>query len=141
MFMNVPRELLEALPEGALVPSTPPRIVAPNAAPAYVDDGHVKRRDPERDVRMIPAFDPQLARRVVREQQRREEPFNWVPPPIWESPVAVGVLLMLAPPIGLAALWSSKRYSGDARWALTIMTALMMCLAAAVAITAMSLRF
>ncbi len=136
MFMNVPRELLEALPEGALVPSTPPRIVAPTARPPVVDDGHVKRRDPERDVRMMPAVDPQLARRVAREQQRRAER-----PEIWETPVAIGVLLMLAPPIGLAALWSSKRYSGDARWALTIMTALMMCLGAAVAITAMSLRF
>jgi hypothetical protein len=32
----------------------------------------------------------------------------------------VGSLLFVAPPIGLACLWSSGRYGRDARWALTI---------------------
>lgn len=55
----------------------------------------------------------------------------------WEDPVALGTLLILVPPIGLAAVWSSKRYSSDARWALTVMTALTMCLMAAVLIAAL----
>jgi hypothetical protein len=48
----------------------------------------------------------------------------------FEDPIALGTLLIVFPPIGLAALWSSKRYSNDARWALTVMTALMLCLGA-----------
>ena len=48
--------------------------------------------------------------------------------------VALGSMLILVPPIGLAAVWVSKRYSNDARWALTVMTALMMCLASVLTI-------
>lgn len=57
-----------------------------------------------------------------------------------EDPIAMGMLLIMLPPVGLAALWSSKRYSSDARWALTIMTALTMCLGTAVAIAMIALR-
>ena len=48
--------------------------------------------------------------------------------------------LIVVPPIGLAALWSSRRYSTDARWALTVMTGLTLCLGAAIAITIFALR-
>jgi hypothetical protein len=58
----------------------------------------------------------------------------------WEDPVALGSLLILVPPIGLAAVWSSKRYSTDARWALTVMTALTMCLVGAVVLAALPMR-
>ena len=58
----------------------------------------------------------------------------------WEDPVALGSLLILVPPVGLAAVWSSKRYSNDARWALTVMTALMMCLVSAIFIAALVLH-
>ena len=58
----------------------------------------------------------------------------------YEDPVALGTLLLMVPPIGLAALWSSKRYSNDARWALTVMTGLTLCLGAAVAIAVLALR-
>ena len=64
-------------------------------------------------------------------------------PPVqawYEDPVALGTLLIVVPPIGLAALWSSRRYSNDARWALTVMTALVLCLGAAVTITVVALR-
>jgi hypothetical protein len=62
-------------------------------------------------------------------------------PPRWyEDPVALGTLLIVMPPIGLAALWSSKRYSNDARWALTVMTALTLCLGAAIAVTILALK-
>lgn len=131
LYMPVPKEILAALPPaalgGAARPAPAPRPVAePVVAP--------ERRRPERDVRMMPAVDPALVRRVVREQMAAEAPARW------ESPVALGLLLLLAPPVGLAMLWSSRRYSNDARWALTTMTALGMCLASAVAITALALR-
>ena len=58
----------------------------------------------------------------------------------YEDPIALGTLLIMFPPIGLAALWSSKRYSSDARWALTVMTALVLCLGAAVTIAIVALR-
>ena len=58
----------------------------------------------------------------------------------YEDPIALGTLLIMFPPIGLAALWSSKRYSSDARWALTVMTALVLCLGAAVTIAVVALR-
>ena len=58
----------------------------------------------------------------------------------YEDPVALGTLLIMFPPIGLAALWSSKRYSNDARWALTVMTALTLCLGAAITVAVLALR-
>jgi hypothetical protein len=63
------------------------------------------------------------------------------PAPGWyEDPIALGTLLLLLPPVGLAALWSSKRYSNDARWALTVMTGLTLCVGAAVAVAVLALR-
>jgi hypothetical protein len=58
----------------------------------------------------------------------------------YEDPIALGTLLLLFPPIGLAAVWSSKRYSNDARWALTVMTGLTLCLGAAMAVAILALR-
>lgn len=58
----------------------------------------------------------------------------------YEDPIALGTLLIVLPPIGLTALWSSKRYSSDARWALTVMTALVLCLGAAITIAIVALR-
>lgn len=52
----------------------------------------------------------------------------------WEEPLAVGVLLLVAPPVGLAALWASQRYERDARVALTVMTAFSMCLLTVIAV-------
>ena len=56
----------------------------------------------------------------------------------WEDPVALGSLLIVLPPVGLAAVWSSKRYTRDAQWALTVMTALTMCLTTAIVIAALA---
>lgn len=62
-------------------------------------------------------------------------------PRAWhEDPIVIGTLLFLMPPAGLAAIWTSKRYSNDARWALTVMTGLMMCLFSAVIIAAIALQ-
>lgn len=73
---------------------------------------------------MFPAYDAR-ARRERGMLERAQ--YAW-----WEGPIAIGALLILAPPIGLAAVWSSQRYSADARRALTIMTAFTMSLVAAV---------
>lgn len=79
-----------------------------------------------------PAF-PEAAWRP--ERSRRVAPdATPTPPAWWEDPIAIGSMLILLPPVGLAALWTSKRYSNDARWALTVVTALMLCLATAAAV-------
>jgi hypothetical protein len=151
MFMPVPDEVLRLAPQvsqAALLPQPPAR-----PAPEVVQH----RRDPRKDAREFPAYvpggviDPRLAaqqahaqhlqnafkqaqRRAANDAANHEGAVAW-----WEDPVALGSLLILVPPIGLAAVWSSKRYSNDARWALTVMTALTMCLVSAVVIAVLAL--
>lgn len=140
MFLPVPDEIRASLPvvsSSALPMPPPPR-------PQPVQEVVPHRRDPRKDVRQIPALDPrafqranlhpQEAARLVYEQARYEARQPKPPAAWWEDPVALGSLLILVPPIGLAAVWSSKRYSSDARWALTVMTALTMCLMCAIVI-------
>lgn len=151
MFMAVPTEIKNLLPadrvSGApLLPYAPPR--APRVAAEEVPFVPY-RNDPRRNVREFAAYAPREAAsdsRVAVRQAHAIQVQNaqknaaaaaagkdsgaraW-----WEDPVALGSLLILVPPIGLAAVWSSKRYSSDARWALTVMTALTMCLMTAIA--------
>lgn len=73
--------------------------------------------------------------RHAAEQAKAHSASAW-----YEDPIALGALLLLLPPIGLAALWSSRRYSNDARWALTLMTGLTLCLGAAMTIAVLVLR-
>ena len=93
----------------------------------------VRKVDPSRQARVMPAYIPPFPQ--MHAKQPRVAATAW-----YEDPIALGSLLILLPPIGLAALWSSKRYSNDARWALTIMTGLTMSLAAAVFVSALVLR-
>ena len=58
----------------------------------------------------------------------------------WEDPIALGTLLIVVPPIGLACVWRSKHYSNDARWALTVMSALLTCFAGAVVLALLFVR-
>lgn len=97
---------------------------------------HVHRQNPRNDVRMMPAFNaaPIVSRHLTPRSGAIADR-KW-----WDDPVAVGSLLILCPPVGLAAIWSSRRYSNDARWALTVMTGLMMCLLTTVVIVAMVAR-
>jgi hypothetical protein len=146
MFMPVPEQLRGMFPQvspAALAPrSAPPVIAAADVAP--------HRRDPQKDARAFPAFpavaDPRAAAAEahalrVREAQRAAVAAAVSPPGAWwEDPLALGSLLILVPPIGLAAVWSSKRYSSDARWALTVMTALTMCLMSAIVIAVLTFR-
>ena len=140
MFMPVPEEILRLAPQisqAALLPSAP-RRPEPEIVPS--------RRDPRKDVRQFAAYvpgqaDPQA--RAIQLQNAQRAAFAAASQPVqawWEDPVALGSLLILVPPIGLAAVWSSKRYSSDARWALTIMTALTMCLMTAVLIAMLAMR-
>lgn len=105
-----------------------------------------RRRNPEKDARSFPAVaieDVVAAKKralYADEKAKILAQANSRPRAWYEDPVALGSLLILVPPIGLAALWSSKRYSSDARWALTVMTALMMCLAAAITVVVIALR-
>lgn len=55
----------------------------------------------------------------------------------WHDPVAVGTFLAVFPPLGFTLLWASPRYSRDARWAISILTVVMMTLVATVATVAL----
>ena len=151
IFMPVPERLRELFPH---VSSS--AVPLPVHRPSRAEDVEPHRRDGRKDVRQFAAFPPvdprKLDPRAVAHEARALQLHQaqraamaaaagqpharqdgaaaaW-----WEDPVALGSLLILVPPIGLAAVWSSKRYSSDARWALTVMTALAMCLMTAVAI-------
>ena len=155
MFMPVPEQLRELFP-----PVSASAVPPPVYRPARAEDMVPHRHDARRDARMLPAFVPnhlaqpypqpqpypraaaqQAHAHQVQEAQRAAmAAATKTPAPWWDDPVALGSLLILVPPIGLAAVWSSKRYSSDARWALTVMTALTMCLMTAVVIAALSMR-
>jgi hypothetical protein len=145
MFLPAPPQLRELLNVhaaaigGGVSPAAmpPPRPPVPMQEPVY-------RHDPKKNARMFPAVHPdeifakKRAALYANEKARlleRPSSQRW-----FEDPVALGTLLIMFPPIGLAALWSSRRYSSDARWALTVMTGLTMCLAAAVAVAVIALR-
>jgi hypothetical protein len=57
--------------------------------------------------------------------------------PWWDDPVTIGALLVAMPPIGLAALWASRHYGKEARWAISGMMGLMLTLLAAIAVALM----
>lgn len=134
MFLPVPPELLAKVAEAEARQARPSehRAPKPESPPASVAPAPV-RRDPSRFARELPAVDP----RAIRASAREPAPpaFSW-----WEDPVAVGSILLFAPPIGLALLWTSRRYSTDARWALTVMTALTMCLTTSVLVAIILLQ-
>jgi hypothetical protein len=45
-------------------------------------------------------------------------------------PLVVGLLLLVAPPLGLAVVWASPAYGRDARWALSAVATLTMLIGA-----------
>lgn len=158
VFMPIPpdaRAFLESLPPAQPVIATP--AIGNNVAPVNrPPTPHARRKDPVKDARMFGAVSPEEVaaaqkRKLYAEAQARLVPHHHghhqarpmqhsQPPAIpglaawYEDPVALGTLLILFPPVGLAALWASNRYSNDARWALTVMTGLVLCLATAVVI-------
>ncbi|MBX3189097.1 MAG: hypothetical protein KF819_18895 [Labilithrix sp.] len=138
MFLPVPEEIRNLAPQVSPA-ALPPRPQA--RAPIAAHDVEPHRHDPKRDVRQFPAVAGGLlaarhpaAAQMMKQAKPAEPARAW-----WEDPVALGSLLILLPPVGLAAVWSSKRYSNDARWALTVMTALMMCLVSAVVIAGLAM--
>lgn len=149
MFLPVPDELRNLMPRVSPAALPPPAAPRPAAKAAEIVP---YRNDPRKHVRELPAYSPQSLRdaRVAAQQaydhhvqnaQKAAAAAASRPPAAWwEDPVALGSLLLLVPPVGLAAVWSSKRYSSDARWALTVMTALMMCLVSAVVVAALTMR-
>lgn len=143
VFLPVPpeaREFLQSLP--------PPRpfVPPPPVQSKRSDTPVARRKDPAKDARAFNAISPEdVRKKLLQDAQRaamgkRPAPANdvrglvepAVPRAWYEDPIALGTLLILVPPVGLAAVWSSKRYSSDARWALTVMTGLMMFLVTAV---------
>jgi hypothetical protein len=147
MFMPVPEQLRGLFPQVSASALPPPPVYKPERAEDMVPHRH----DPRKDARQFAAFVPErvVDPRAVAQQahalhvqdarkaallEASRSPAAW-----WEDPVAMGSLLILVPPVGLAAVWSSKRYSSDARWALTVMTALTMCLMTAIVIAALAM--
>lgn len=141
MFLPVPEAIRASFPLVSSSALAPQPVYRPQPA----DESVPHRRDPRKDVRSIPAVDPRAVAHAQRAQQHQQEALRLLheqardearrvktPAAWWEDPVALGSLLILVPPIGLAAVWSSRRYSSDARWALTVMTALTMCLMCAI---------
>jgi len=146
MFMPVPDEVRN------LMPPVSPAAMLPRPQPRPEQEIIPHRRNPAKDAREFPAYvpggviDPRAlaaqahALHVQNAQKAAAAAINKPPAQWWEDPVALGSLLILFPPIGLAAVWGSKRYSSDARWALTVMTALTMCLMSAILIAALAMR-
>ena len=152
VFMQVPEQLRGYFPQVSASALPPQPVYRPT--PAHEVTPH--RRDARKDVREFAAFLPHMAPRAAAQQAHAQHVQNaqraamaaagigksgparprgaW-----WEDPVALGSLLILLPPVGLAAVWSSKRYSNDARWALTIMTGLTMCLVTAIVIAVLAM--
>lgn len=142
MFLPIPPGLKEAA--GQISPAA----MAPQPVRARAPEQPVvaHRHNPAKDVRQLPAVsleDVLAAKKRALYADEKAKALGKAPPPAqawYEDPVALGTLLLVLPPIGLAALWSSKRYSSDARWALTVMTGLTLCLGAAIAIAVLALR-
>jgi hypothetical protein len=99
---------------------------------------------PQNDVRMFAAVTAEsVQKRRPRQDlaEARAKVLGTIHQGAWyEDPLALGTLLIVFPPVGLATLWTSKRYSNDARWALTVMTGLTMCLGAAIFVAILALR-
>lgn len=148
MFLPVPdevRAIADKLPQVSPAALPPP----PKKAEVRAEDIEPHRRDPRKDAREFPAYPPKQHPLAQRQQIQALHPYEKpaklaevpkAPPQWWEDPIALGSLLILLPPVGLAAVWTSKRYSSDARWALTVMTALTMCLMSAIVIAALVMR-
>jgi hypothetical protein len=146
--MEVPDEVRKMIP--AVSPAAMPPPVQPR--PIAAADVVPHRRNPAKDAREFPAYvpgsvvDPRAvaaqahALHVQNAQKAAALAANMPRAQWWEDPVALGSLLILFPPIGLAAVWASKRYSSDARWALTVMTALTMCLMTAILIAVLAMH-
>ena len=132
MFMPSPYAGLLPPPPASASP-----LPAPIRRPRVEEIAPVRKIDPQRQARVMPAYIPPIPQHAPprNDAARAAAATAW-----YEDPIALGSLLILLPPIGLAALWSSKRYTNDARWALTIMTGLTMSLAAAVFVAALVLR-
>lgn len=151
IFMEVPPQVRD-LPAPPVSPAAMPRQVystQPSQQSRHHEPVVPHRHKPERDVKMFPAYssnDEVLARKradlyaaekaklLGRRREAAPHPASSTRARWYEDPIAVGTLLLMLPPIGLAAVWTSKRYSNDARWALTVVTGLMMCLGGAIAV-------
>ncbi len=79
---------------------------------------------------------------VVRDR-RQENPDLYLVPPVAndvppssfvEMPIVVGILSLIAPPVGLSVLWLSSRYKRDAKIALSVLSTITFLAMCAVAI-------
>ena len=125
MCMEMPPDVAAL---AAQLPSRGP-APAPGPVPAWKPV-----RQQQQDAR-IAKVDPHVMRMRGAAIDPRASERAW-----WEDPIALGTLLIVVPPIGLACVWRSKHYSNDARWALTVMSALLTCFAGAVVLALLFVR-
>jgi hypothetical protein len=123
MFMEMPPDI------AALAARLPARGPAPVPAPMPA------WKPVRRDERLARHVDPHVMRMKGEAIDPRANDRAW-----WEDPIALGTLLIVVPPVGLACVWRSRHYSNDARWALTVMSALLTCFAGAVVLALLFVR-
>lgn len=107
------------------------------AKKAYEPTPGARRQDPMRQARIFPAIVDLSDRPAAVERDRARAARGDVAvaiAPLSPSPLVTGILLFLAPPVGLALLWSSPTYHRDARWALTFSSMFCMALVTALVI-------
>jgi hypothetical protein len=121
------------------MPAVPPALV-PSAIATFVPLPAPKRRSlveasprvarTRHPVRQMRAFEP--VGPTKQDAVRRE--------PLHEHPLVVGALIVVLPPMGIAAVWASKRYSFAGKLAVTLFTAFAMLVAAATAVLLVALE-
>lgn len=121
-----------------VTPPVAPRVdgplrTTPRTPLALPAEHKARLRQTHRTMRSLPYASPSAA------PSHAASPFAASPVALarrvgWDHPALVGLLLLVAPPVGVSVLWTSRRYGNEARIALTIMSGVTMFLAAAVAI-------
>lgn len=137
---QAPRDQAAKLAPDTLVDPTPPRMATPRPV-ERPRDVRPRRIDPMRYARIFPALSHPRARNahssrppamkaaaVQRAAAVGRGARVAIAPAWWEAPPIVGAMLVLLPPAGLAAVWSHRQYTKDAKWALTVSTMLFMVL-------------
>jgi hypothetical protein len=120
-------------------PSTPPEHVAPMPVRSRSE----RRR---RDCVFIPDMDIALqfleARRIAMEGNEppasSRRPYALPRHELADSPVAIGLLMTVAPPLAITLVWSSTRFAPAAQWALTAYGVVVTLVLAALALSALS---
>lgn len=104
--------------------------------PVRLDPERLKAQEALKKCMFIPPV-RDLARGVRAAKKAPPAPPPKRSRPLSEDPLVVGLLLTLVPPLGFVLLWTSPRYTDEARRAVTMMMALVLVLATLLASAAL----